>query len=42
MATLAFPRYGNSVTADIAAEALHGEHGDLASSVFAMATLFAL
>ncbi|CAM4162109.1 Thymidylate kinase [Mycobacterium basiliense] len=42
VATLAFPRYGSSVTADIAAEALHGEHGDLASSVFAMATLFAL
>ncbi|WP_443987228.1 dTMP kinase, partial [Mycobacterium marinum] len=42
VATLAFPRYGNSVAADIAAEALHGEHGDLASSVFAMATLFAL
>lgn len=40
--TLAFPRYGQSVTADIAAEALHGEHGDLASSVYAMATLFAL
>ena len=42
VATLAFPRYGRSVTADIAAEALHGEHGDLASSVYAMATLFAL
>ena len=40
--TLAFPRYGRSVTADIAAEALHGEHGDLASSVYAMAVLFAL
>jgi dTMP kinase len=40
--TLAFPRYGRSVTADIAAEALHGEHGDLASSVYAMAMLFAL
>ncbi len=40
--TLAFPRYGQSVTADIAAEALHGEHGDLSSSVYAMATLFAL
>ncbi len=40
--TLAFPRYGQSVTADIAAEALHGRHGDLASSVYAMATLFAL
>lgn len=40
--TLAFPRYGRSVTADIAAEALHGQHGDLASSAYAMATLFAL
>ena len=40
--TLAFPRYGRSVTADLAAEALHGEHGDLASSVYAMAMLFAL
>ena len=42
VAALAFPRYGQSVTADIAAEALHGEHGDLASSVYAMAMLFAL
>src|SRR6516225_4625202 len=42
VATLAFPRYGRSVTADIAAEALRGEHGDLASSVYAMAMLFAL
>jgi dTMP kinase len=42
VATLAFPRYGQSVTADVAAEALHGRHGDLASSVYAMATLFAL
>lgn len=42
VATLDFPRYGRSVTADIAAEALHGAHGDLASSVYAMATLFAL
>jgi dTMP kinase len=42
VATLAFPRYGQSVTADLAAEALHGRHGDLASSVYAMATLFAL
>lgn len=40
--TLAFPRYGRSITADLAAEALHGQHGDLASSVYAMATLFAL
>ncbi|OMC28589.1 dTMP kinase [Mycobacterium colombiense] len=42
VAMLAFPRYGRSMTADIAAEALRGEHGDLASSVYAMATLFAL
>jgi dTMP kinase len=42
VAMLAFPRYGQSVAADIAAEALHGEHGDLASSVYAMAMLFAL
>ncbi|MEI7715878.1 MAG: dTMP kinase [Mycobacterium sp.] len=42
VATLDFPRYGRSVIADLAAEALHGHHGDLASSVYAMATLFAL
>ena len=42
VATLAFPRYGQSVPADMAAEALHGQHGDLASSVYAMALLFAL
>jgi dTMP kinase len=42
VATLAFPRYGQSMHADIAAEALHGKHGDLASSVYAMALLFAL
>ena len=42
VAIVAFPRYGKSVTADVAAEALHGEHGDLASSVYAMAMLFAL
>ena len=42
VATLAFPRYGPSVSADIAAEALHGGHGDLSSSVYAMAVLFAL
>jgi len=40
--TLAFPRYGASVHADLAAEALHGKHGDLTDSVYAMATLFAL
>ncbi|MGF2951589.1 dTMP kinase [Mycobacterium sp. THU-M116] len=42
VATLDFPRYGRSVTADLAAESLHGQHGDLAESVYAMATLFAL
>jgi dTMP kinase len=42
VAALSFPRYGHSVAADLAAEALHGEHGDLASSVYAMAALFAL
>jgi dTMP kinase len=42
VATLAFPRYGCSMAADVAAEALHGQHGDLASSVYAMAMLFAL
>ena len=42
VATLAFPRYGQSVPADVAAEALHGDHGDLAGSVYAMAVLFAL
>ena len=42
VATLAFPRYGQSVAADVAAEALHGQHGDLASSVYTMAMLFAL
>jgi dTMP kinase len=40
--TLAFPRYGQSITADMASEALHGRHGDLADSVYAMAVLFAL
>jgi dTMP kinase len=42
VAQVAFPRYGKSVTADLAAEALHGAHGDLSSSVYAMALLFAL
>ena len=40
--TIAFPRYGQSITADLASEALHGGHGDLAGSVYAMAVLFAL
>jgi dTMP kinase len=42
VATLAFPRYGRSIEADLAAEALHEKHGDLAKSVYAMAVLFAL
>lgn len=42
IATLAFPRYHKSIEADLAAEALHGAHGDLAQSVYAMAALFAL
>jgi dTMP kinase len=42
VAILAFPRYGHSVEADLAAEALHGAHGDLSESVYAMAVLFAL
>ena len=40
--TIAFPRYHESITADLASEALHGRHGDLAGSVYAMAVLFAL
>ncbi|GAC1637904.1 MAG: dTMP kinase [Mycobacterium sp.] len=42
VATLAFPRYSHSLEADLAAEALHGGHGDLSQSVYAMAVLFAL
>lgn len=42
VATLAFPRYGVSVHADLAAEALRGGHGDVAASVNGMALLFAL
>ncbi|MEO9329842.1 dTMP kinase [Gordonia aurantiaca] len=42
VATFTFPRYGRSATADIASEALHGAHGDLRDSVYAMALLFAL
>lgn len=39
---LAFPRYGRSIHADLAAEALRGGHGDLAGSINAMAIMFAL
>jgi len=40
--TMAFPRYGQSVPADLVAEALHGRAGDLGESVHGMAALFAL
>ncbi|MFM9377403.1 dTMP kinase [Gordonia sp. VNK21] len=40
--TTTFPGYGRSIEADLAAEALHGEHGDLSGSAYAMAMLFAL
>nr|WP_221247602.1 dTMP kinase [Gordonia humi] len=40
--TFTFPRYGESITADLASEALHGEHGDLRDSVYGMAIMFAL
>ncbi|WP_018118496.1 dTMP kinase [Corynebacterium mastitidis] len=39
---LAFPRYEDSVHAQLASAALHGRMGDLADSVYGMATLFAL
>lgn len=40
--TLAFPRYADSVHAQLAHDALHGRMGDLTDSAFGMATLFAL
>ncbi|MGB3885023.1 dTMP kinase [Gordonia sp. (in: high G+C Gram-positive bacteria)] len=40
--TVAFPRYGESIIADLASEALHGQHGDLRDSVYGMALMFAL
>lgn len=39
---LSFPRYAESVHAQLAQEALHGRMGDLTDSAYAMATLFAL
>jgi dTMP kinase len=39
---VAFPRYGQDVHADLVAEALRGEHGDAADSVYGMALLYAL
>ena len=42
VASLAFPRYGADVHADLVSDALHGRLGDLADSVHGMAMLFAL
>lgn len=39
---LGFPRYEESVHAQLAQEALYGRMGDLTDSAYAMATLFAL
>lgn len=41
-ATMAFPRYDESVHAQLAADALHGKMGDLTDSAHGMAVLFAL
>ncbi|MEV4319245.1 dTMP kinase [Actinocrispum sp. NPDC049592] len=38
----AFPRYGESVHADLVSDALHGRLGDVQDSVHGMAVLFAL
>lgn len=40
--TLSFPRYDDSVHAQLAQAALHGQMGDLTESAHGMATLFAL
>jgi dTMP kinase len=42
IATLAFPRYGASVHADLVRDALYGRLGDLSASVYGTALLFAL
>lgn len=39
---LSFPRYGDSIHADLASRALHGGCGDLVDSIYGMATMFAL
>lgn len=39
---LSFPRYADSIHAQLAQEALYGRMGDLTASAYAMATLFAL
>lgn len=42
VATLAFPRYGESIHADLVRDVLYGRLGDLAQSVYGAALLFAL
>ena len=42
VATMAFPRYGADIHADLVRDALHGRLGDLVESVHGMAVLFAL
>lgn len=42
VATMSFPRYHESLHAQLAAAALHGKMGDLADSAHGMAVLFAL
>ena len=39
---IAFPRYAESIHAQLAQDALYGRMGDLTDSAYAMATLFAL
>lgn len=41
-ATISFPRYDESLHAQLAADALHGELGDLVDSAHGMAVMFAL
>ena len=40
--SIAFPRYGKSIHADLVQEALYRGHGDLADSVYGMGLLYAL
>ena len=42
VATMAFPRYGLDVHADLVQDALYGRLGDLSESVYGPALLFAL
>lgn len=40
--TMSFPRYADSIHAQLASDALHGRMGDVVDSAYAMALLFAL